>query len=52
MNLNVPGLHVLIFKMGISFSLVQLLSRVRLFATPWIIARQASLSIAISWSSL
>ena len=28
------------------------LSRVRLFATPWIAARQASLSIVISWSSL
>ena len=31
---------------------VQLLSRVRLFATAWIAARQASLSIANSWSSL
>ena len=31
---------------------VQLLSRVRLFVTPWIAARQASLSITISWSSL
>ena len=28
------------------------LSRVRLFATPWIAARQASLSITNSWSSL
>ena len=34
------------------FSSVQLLSRVRLFATPWITARQASLSITNSWSSL
>ena len=34
------------------FSSVQLLSRVRLFATPWIAACQASLSIANSWSSL
>ena len=34
------------------FSSVQLLSRVRLFATPWIAARQASLSITISQSSL
>ena len=34
------------------FSSVQSLSRVRLFATPWIAARQASLSITISWSSL
>ena len=34
------------------FSSVQSFSRVRLFATPWIEARQASLSITISWSSL
>ena len=33
-------------------SSVQSLSRVRLFATPWIVARQASLSITNSWSSL
>ena len=33
------------------FSSVQLLSRVQLFATPWISARQASLSITISKSS-
>ena len=31
---------------------VQSLSRVRLFATPWITAHQASLSITNSWSSL
>ena len=36
----------------IQFSSVQLLSRVRLFATPWIAACQASLSIANSRSSL
>ena len=30
----------------------QLLSRVRLFVTPWIAARQASLSTTNSWSSL
>ena len=34
------------------FSSVQSLSRVRLFATPWIAARQASLSVTISQSSL
>ena len=34
------------------YSSVQLLSRVRLFATPWIAAHQASLSITNSWSSL
>ena len=31
---------------------VQLLSRVQLFATPWTVARQSSLSFAISWSML
>ena len=34
------------------FSSVQSLSHVRLFATPWIAARQASLSITNSWSLL
>ena len=34
------------------FSSVQSLSHVWLFATPWIAARQASLSITNSWSSL
>ena len=34
------------------FSSVQLLSHVRLFATPWIAACQAPLSITNSWSSL
>ena len=37
---------------GNRFSSVQSLSCVRLFATPWIAARQASLSITNSWSSL
>ena len=36
----------------LQFSSVQLLSRVRLFATPWITACQDSLSITNSWSSL
>ena len=36
----------------VQFSSVQSLSRVRLFATPWITARQASLSITNSRSSL
>ena len=35
-----------------TFSSVQSPSHVRLFATPWIAARQASLSITNSWSSL
>ena len=34
----------------VQFSSVQLLSHVRLFATPWTAAHQASLSITISWS--
>ena len=34
------------------FSSVQLLSHVRLFATPWTAARQASLSITNSWGLL
>ena len=36
----------------LQFSSGQLLLCVRLFATPWIAARQASLSITNSWSSL
>ena len=40
------------FLTAISFSSVQSLSRVWLFATPWITARQASLSITNSRSSL
>ena len=36
----------------ILFSSAQLLSCVQLFATPWITARQVSLSITNSWSSL
>ena len=34
------------------FSSVQLLSRVRLFATPWTAGRQASLSVINRWSLL
>ena len=36
--------------MNIQFISVQLLSHVQLFATPWITAPQASLSITNSWS--
>ena len=39
-------------KQGVSFSSVHLLSCVRLFVTPWTVARQASLSITNSWSLL
>ena len=37
---------------SVQFSSVQSFSRVRLFVTPWIAARQASLSITNSWSLL
>ena len=37
---------------AVQFSSVKLLSRVRLFVSPWITARQASLSITNSWSLL
>ena len=39
-------------RLSVQFSSVQSLSRVRLFATPWITERQASLSITNSRSSL
>ena len=41
-----------ISRTGLQFSLVQLLSCVPLFSTPWTAARQASLSITSSWSLL
>ena len=37
---------------SVSLSIVQLLSHVRLFSTPWTAGRQASLSITNSWSLL
>ena len=40
------------YRESVQFSPFQLLSRVRLFAIAWIAARQASLSITSSWSSL
>ena len=42
----------MIWKSSVQFSSVESLSRVRLFATPWIAACQASLPITISRSSL
>ena len=47
-----PCVESSLVLLSVQFSSVQLLSRVRLFATPWITARQASLSITNSWSSL
>ena len=53
-NLCIPrGIRILYGLLLLyQFSSVQLLSRVWLFATPWIAARQASLSITNSRSSL
>ena len=51
LNLQCP-ISMLYLKTDTIFSSVQLLSHVRLFATPWIAARQASLSITTSRSSL
>ena len=45
-------LHSLSDKISHNFSSVQLLSHVRLFATPWTAAHQVSLSITNSWSLL
>ena len=41
--------HLLNFSINL---VVQLLSHVQLFATPWIIAHQAFLSLTVSWSLL
>ena len=51
-ELNTTEQHTHIYiEVQVQFSSVQLLSRVRLFATPWTAARQASLSINNPWSS-
>ena len=52
---SIPFLKIFkknMYRSGFQFSSVQSLSRVRLFVTPWIAARQASLSITNSGSSL
>ena len=53
-RLNCTNITVIlwVFTYTYQFSLVQSLSRVWLFATPWIAAHQASLSITNSQSSL
>ena len=47
-----PNIHKTNIMASVQFSSVQSLSHVWLFATPWIVARQASLSITNSQSSL
>ena len=44
--------RVLPFQLSVGLGSVQSLSHVQLVVTPWIAARQASLSITNSWSSL
>jgi len=51
-DLSVKSLTILKILGPFQFSTVQSFSHVRLFATPWIAARQASLSITNSRSSL
>ena len=50
--MHISQFHRQITLPSVQFSSVQSLSRVRLFATPWIAACQASLSITISRTSL
>ena len=49
-KLGLPHCRQVLYHLSNQFSSVQLLSRVQLFATPWIAARQASLSITNSQS--
>ena len=49
---SIYAMHIYIYAYIYMLSSVQSLSCVRLFATQWIAARQASLSITNSWSSL
>ena len=48
----IKSIHFILESWNFQFSSVQSLSRVWLFVTPWIAARQASLSVTNSWSSL
>ena len=52
LKLNIQKTKILGSSTISSVQSVQSLSHVRLFATPWIAARHASLSITNSWSSL
>ena len=51
-SLQSKGLSRVFFNTTVQFSSVQSLSCIRLFATSWTVARQASLSITNSWSLL
>ena len=47
---NIPGSYVILHRHSVQLSSVQLLSRAQLFATPWITAHQAFLSVTNSQS--
>jgi len=49
---DIPSSSVILSLAAYQFSSVQSLSHVRLFATPWTAAHQASVSITNSWSLL
>ena len=51
-NLPAMGLQKYFQPSNLGISSLQSLSRVQLFATPWTVAHQASLSITNSWSLL
>ena len=51
-DLNLYNVQVIVNQMTVQFSSVQSLSHVQLFATPWTVAYQASLSITSCWSLL
>ena len=51
-SVNLSSIHIILMTYDYQIRSDQSLSRVRLFATPWIAARQASLSITNSQSSL
>ena len=52
MDMSLSKLQKIVKDREAWLAVVQSLSRVRLFATPWTAARQASLSFSISWSLL
>ena len=51
LNPGLPRYRRILYQLNHQFSSVHSLSHVQLFATPWIVARQASLSITSSQSS-
>ena len=51
-NFLVFSLSLILLRLPYMFVVVQSLSHVQLFVTPWTVARQASLSITNSWSLL